>query len=212
MDGAKIQAKVNKGYAIAARKVGTPYNVFRSADLMNPLDLGNKIYELPAWFATALGSSKFNKPTAPLWSVVIDPTNLLAGDWISNGAQTFYLADKQALLEFPGVGCNLAVDIERPGYVEAVGGGAEPGFTTIAQALPVFMISKKDKSTAPHWFPTATDSTVALPEWQVWINARTEGQIKAHDVLVDSQGLRYEVDTLSFGSFGYVATVKVMQP
>lgn len=212
MDGAKLQLKLLKGYATAARVIGTPFDVYRSASMMTPIALGNKIATLPASFTTGLNYATYNKPNAPLWTVLIDASSLLPGDWLVDGSNTYFLADIQPLLPLPAVGCSTTVSIARPSYGTATAGGYETTDSLIAQNLPVFMIGKKDKTTSPHWFPGSTDSVVATPEWQFYINSRVEGAVKAHDVIIDSQGTRYEIDTLSFTSFGYIVTARIEKP
>ncbi|MCE3608070.1 hypothetical protein LXA47_31360 [Massilia sp. P8910] len=217
MDGAKLQLKVYKGYGQSAKRVGLPFDVYRSASMINPLDPTNKLATIPASFTTGMQYATFNKPGSPLWTALIDATTLLPGDWLVNGSQTFFIAEKQHLLPVAAVGCSCVVDIARAGYT-TVGGGFGTGESLIAQALPVFMFAKKDKSAKPAYLGIATDSVVSLPEWEFYVNARTANDLRARDIIIgdqlDGQGqrCRYEIETLTLTSFGYILSAKLEKP
>jgi hypothetical protein len=211
MNGAKIQAKIDYGYGKAAKVIGTDFNIYRSASMINPLDSANLVKVIKASFTPTLTYGSYNKPNAPLWTAVIDGSTLLAGDWISNGALTFYLADKQALLPYPAVQCSTTVNITRPTYSSG-SGPYEASELTIASDLPVFMFNKKDKTASPHWSPVNTDSVVSTPEWEFYINTRTEGDIQSKDIITDKLGTQYIVETNSFTSFGYIVSAKLAKP
>ena len=217
MDAETIQLKVWMGYGKASIRVGPLFDIFRSDSMINPLDAANKIGTVNASFTTGMEYSSYNKPTAPMWTALVDATDLKVGDWLSREGETFYIADIQNLLPIPAVGCSAVVDIARPGY-GSVGGGFGTQEELIAQGLPVFMLNKKDKTSAPHWFPAATDSAVSLPEWNFYINTRELNAIRAHDVIIgdqlDAQGerCRYEIASLTLTSFGYIVNARLEKP
>jgi hypothetical protein len=212
MSGSKIQARLLKGYGKAAKKIGFSYDVYRSATLIDPLAASNQIATVMASFTTGSTYGAFNRPSAPYWTTYVDATDLQKGDWLTNGELTYYIADIQQLLPIPSVGCTTQISIVRPGYEVHTGGGYGTKDVVIASNLPVFMTNKKDKSTSPDWFTSNTDSASAMPEWSFNINARTEGDVRAHDIIIDKMGTRYEITSLAFSSFGYIATARISKP
>jgi hypothetical protein len=215
MDAAKIQAKIFKGLGKAAKALGTSFYVYRSASMMSPLDKSNVLVEgINASFTTSYAYAKYNKPSVPDWTLVADATDLMAGDWFSDGNHTYFIAEIQGLLPIPAIQCSELVSISRPSSDPVVvdGGGAEPGEALIAENFPLFMMNKKDKSNRPGWFPTSTDSTIAMPEWVFYINTRNPGDIQSHDIITDSLGIRYEIDTPARTSWGFIVTAKLEKP
>lgn len=227
MDGAKLHAKILKGYGKAAKLLGTQFYVYRSNSMIAPTDKANKIAVALATFTTGMDYATYNKPSVPFWTAMVDqsgfspgdptlgiaPDALAAGDWLSDGARTFYIAEIQPLLPIPAIECTAVVSIERAGYGTDADGGLSPeAITTIATGLPVFMFSKKDKSAAPPWFPASTSSVDSLPEHQLYINARNVGDVQVGDVVIDELGLRYHVTTASRTGWGYIVTAKLEKP
>lgn len=217
MDGDKAQLKGWKGNGQAAKRIGSQFDVYRSASMLNPLDAANKIATVWASFTTGMQYATYNKPAKPDWTVLVDATNLRPGDWLVREGETFFIADIQQNLPIPAIGCSAVVDIARPGY-GSIGGGFSTQEHLVSQAMPVFMFNKKDKTSAPSWFPASTDSTVSLPEWTFFINARGLNDLRAHDVIigdqVDAQGerCRYEIGALTLTSFGYIVNAKLEKP
>lgn len=210
MDGAKIQSLINKGLGKASKKLGSTFSVYRSASLLNPLDPANARPDIQASITTGYQYSRFNKPNAPEWTLVADATDLLPGDWLV-GDQTFYLATIQPLLPMPVIQCNRVVSITRPGYSSA-GGNLEASEITVASSLPVFMFSKGAKAASAHAIAFPTNTTAAMDEWVVYINARALNGIQKHDILVDENGDKYEFSVVNFTDWGCIATVRTEKP
>lgn len=198
MDGNKLQAKIFRGLGIAAKVIGTPFDVYRAPTLIQPLAPANQISTLKASFTTGYEYKNYGKPNG-LWTVVIDGTNLQIGDYITNGSRTYFIADKQDILPMPAILCSHVVSIIRPGYTTS--GPMEATEAVIASGLPVQMWAK---GSGAHSIPflLGSESKTATPAFTVNINSRNTTDIKQHDVLIDSNGVRYEIDLVNFGMFG----------
>jgi hypothetical protein len=211
MDGATLQARIYSGYAKAAARIGLPHDVYRSASMLNPLAVANRLISaLPASMTTGMAYSAYNKPKIPDWILIADASQLIIGDWLVGGQGTFYVSDMQPLLPIPVVQCNHVVNIMRPSY--SIAGSLEQTETQIASAFPVFMQSKRDKDHTPAGFPTATESATSLPMWITYINAHRVSDIQKNDVIVDENGARYIIDVPDLTSFGYIVETHIEMP
>lgn len=211
MNGTQLAALVAQGYAIAADNIGLPHDVYRSASMLTPLEIANRLISaLPASMTTNYQYSGYNKPKVPDWKLIADISQLAIGDWLVGGQGTFYVADIQPLLPTPVVQCNHVANIMRPGYT--VAGSLEQTETQIASSFPIFMQSKRDKDHTPSGFPTATESATSLPMWVAYINAHSVSQIQKNDVVIDENGTRYIIDVPDLTSFGYVVEMHIETP
>ncbi|OYV99043.1 MAG: hypothetical protein B7Z62_02070 [Deltaproteobacteria bacterium 37-65-8] len=211
MDAATLQSKVYSGYAKAALRMGLPFDVYRSAGLLTPIAIGNKVHTgLLASFTTGMQYSAYNKPTKPDWIGILDGSQVQLGDWLVGVNDTFWIADMQPLLPIAAAQANRTVSIMRPSYTTTAPMEAQE--TAIATALPVFMQTKRDVGSAPPDFPTRTNSEAAVPKWTTWINAHAVGQILKNDVMVDENGERYVIDSPDLTSFGYICLSHIEKP
>jgi hypothetical protein len=210
MDGAGLQSIIDRGYGIAAQRIGFPCSVYRPASMLNPVG-GTPLYtNVMAGFTTGSEYSRYNKPKVPDWTALLDGTNIQIGDWFVGAQGTFYIADMQKILPIAAIRCNRTVSIVRPTYT--VTGVMEQVDSTIATALPVFAYTSRDKATAPSAFPSPTESAAGMPVMEFYINAHTIGQILKNDVIVDENGDRYVIDAPTFTSFGFVVLAHIEKP
>lgn len=211
MDGATLQAKINKAYGKSASKVGFPATLYRSASLINPIANRNVVQTgVMVSFAPSLSYSDYNKPKVPDWTCLVDGALVQIGDWLVGVQGTFYIADLQMTLPIPAVQCDRIVSIIRPSY--STHGPLTPVETTIATALPVFAYTAKDKGSAPAGFVAPTESRADVPELEVYINARNVGDIQKNDVIVDELGNRYVIETYNPTSFGFIVIARLEKP
>ena len=211
MDFAKLSSKVYSGYAKAAKRIGFDSEVYRTASLTSPIDVANKIHTaFKVSVAPDFSFERYNKHQKPDWILMCDGNLVEIGDWIDGGSNgLFYVADKQPMLPMVAMQCNRTVSIVRSGYSD-VSGSMQPEDLPIASSLPVFMISRKDKSTSVPGFPAASTTEIAKPEYYVWANTRDISAFQKHDVVIDENANRYEVNVVNSTAFGAQLTCRMM--
>lgn len=115
MDGAKIQALVDKGFAIAASVTGTPHDLYRPTDPMRPLALVDRVATIQATF-DARPSLKFQIPSlhtdaeryALVASELIEP-----GDYLVGPNLTVFVASKPTFYSAVCIACNATLSLRR---------------------------------------------------------------------------------------------------
>ena len=111
MDGSRIQAKVNRGYALAAKRPGLPHRHFSPQETEAPLAKTNLLGELVASFSA--DDYKFRRPHGygkATWTGLWDGARAVVGDnlvWAADGAALF-VAAQDPLLPMVAVRCNAA--------------------------------------------------------------------------------------------------------
>ena len=201
MDGAGLQSIIDRGYGIAAQRIGFPCSVYRPASMLNPVG-GTPLYtNVMAGFTTGSEYSRYNKPKVPDWTALLDGTNIQIGDWFVGAQGTFYIADMQKILPIAAIRCNRTVSIVRPGY-SAV--SATPvAETTIASSFPVFgFTSTRGRSLSG--IPVQTQSDSGIHGMVFYLNNHSVGGIRIEDVIVDENGDRFVIDSAALTSFGYI--------
>lgn len=96
MDGALLRSKVNRGFGIAAKRVGFPYDVYRCPAPNFAADDNTKIASaLPAFFTRQLPKGfVFTSPPDSyelFWHGLFDPTGLLIGDYLVGEQGGFFV-------------------------------------------------------------------------------------------------------------------------
>jgi hypothetical protein len=196
MNGERIQALAFRGLAIAAKKVGTDFKLFRPASMIDPVATGTELLTTKVSATTGYDYAKYNLPKKPDLTLIVDGALIQAGDYLV-GESIYYIPRIQPLLPIPAIQCNRTVSLEHSGYSTGPSGELKTGGVVYATNLPVFMIAKKDKSSTAHLIPAASDSQSSMSEWVVFINSRTLGEVNKHDVLIDEMGNRYEIVQVS---------------
>lgn len=135
MDGATLQARVYAGYAKAAARVGTLFDIYRPTTATNPLQFGNFVGTIPAAF-TVHGSKGFNFESPSDWQkpsfhALLDPTQVLVGDYLVNhlggAVGPFFIAGKDPVVPILAVNCNRVISINAQGANTALGLGHYSG-------------------------------------------------------------------------------------
>lgn len=114
MDGPTAQARIYRGYGIAAEKIGLPYVQYRPQSAAPPIVDANKLATLPASFNaedfTYMRPNKYGKPT---WFAIVDGSQTQVGDYLVGAAGTYFIAGQQPLLPILAVECNRSIRIGR---------------------------------------------------------------------------------------------------
>ena len=136
MDAVKIQARVDRGYGIAAKKVGQLCEIRRPWRAVQPIGAEASLGRIMAFFDPdykfqARRPSLYGKP---LFGVAIDRTDVRIGDYLLGAHDTWFLAGIEPLLPTMGVKCNVVMAVSRPGPVLVPGRNPYSGRTTATDA------------------------------------------------------------------------------
>lgn len=116
IDGAGIQRKVDRGFAIAARKAGFPGVLYRPSDPLNPLRLLDRVGPIMAVFDARPGL-RFNSPPNhgdALRYAIVDGAAVERGDYLIGEAfGTLFVADKPPFYGPTCVSCNATISLRR---------------------------------------------------------------------------------------------------
>ena len=132
MDGITLQDRINRGMGVAARRIGSPYTVYRPAGPVNPILSRNFVISLSAAFSA--GDDNFRKADSvgrSQWLGVFDAAYTLPGDYLVGRAGVFFIASQVPLLPVQCVKTNRVVTVTRPappapgGYSGLISGAHE---------------------------------------------------------------------------------------
>lgn len=206
MDGATLNSRVQRGYAISASKIGTMFDVYRSqaADgLRDPIQPTNKVASTQVSFSIKTSYAQAPQYTTNMWTMLIDQTVAKAGDVLNNGKDTYVIVSEVPLLPPLALNTSNLVSIARPAGVSGVGdvGYSTPQETTVATGVPAFISAKKDTGNQPVNLPGSISKRTY---WEISIYAPI-GTIKDRDIITDDLGYRYQVTANDWNSpLGYL--------
>lgn len=141
MDQATIQAKVNRGYGIAARFLGAPFRQYRPLDPMQPL--GNLIGSVMADFDInpAFSYAAPSKYGNPVYYGLFDATGVSVADYLIGAAGTWFVAGQEPNKPPLCVSCNRIMEFRRPGdpvgSSEFYGGDVPENEAVLGTGIPV---------------------------------------------------------------------------
>lgn len=215
IDGFGIQSKVDRGFAIAAKRAGFPCDLYRPADPLHPLRLLDLVGPISAVFDARPGL-KFNIPpehTTALRYAIVDGAAVERGDYIiGNRVGTLFVADKPPFYATTCVSCNATVSLRR--VTDEVGFGAiedrrdAPSEEQLLWAnWPVSMLyggrGGGDTVTTPGDLPN--------PEYMVLAPIIPGVEMpRPGDVLVDGLERRFSVAWCEQSSLGWRIVVRLM--
>jgi|SRR5882724_154963 len=211
MDGIKIQEKVYKGYAIAARKIGLIYSQYRSATAIQPIVVGNRISTtFYASFNVSWDYMKSSKYGNAVFQCVADGRVLQVGDYLVGQGKTSFIIGMENLLPILSVECNAIATIQRPtqlttkgsvGYVGYVAGNSTTlptNSTVIMQDVPISILENGRGMANPNKLPMDSE----WGRWLVLMPYLGSVQIKVADVIKIGTDL-YTVDSNELTDFGW---------
>jgi hypothetical protein len=190
MDGLQINQKIRFGYAKAAQKLGQPFDLYRSATPMTPIQDANFIGTLPMVASQDWTWMKANRPGNLTWYVCVDgqdssdPLSAQEGDYLI-GDMTFYVLSKEYQLPMQVVECNKVVNIIRPyqantaGYDGNYAGYLESTSTVIMENMPISILLGGRGSRAESKLPTDTDQ----PSWVVLLPNLGDVNVRTGDII-----------------------------
>ena len=208
MDGIKAQAKIYKGYGIAAKKIGLVYNQYRSTTGINPIAIGNLISStFYASFNVSWDYMKSSKYGNAIFQCVADGRVLQVGDYLVNATKTWFIIGMEALLPILAVECNATATIERPtqstakgfvGYAGYEAGNPTGNGTVIMQNVPISLLIDGRGKENPTKLPM--DSTWG--RWLILMPYLGDVQVKVGDMMKVGTDL-YIVDSNELTEFGW---------
>ena len=138
MDGVTLQDRISRGMGVAARRIGSPYDVFRPQGLRAPLSRDNRRLRLHASFNAE--DARFSKPASyghALWWGVFDAAYTAPADYLVGAHGTFFIAAQQPLLPVLCVLTNRVISLRRPGG--PTGGLGGYGGVQLAETAPLVL-------------------------------------------------------------------------
>lgn len=223
---AQIQAKVYRGYAIAAKKVGTTTVVYRPTSPVAPMDEGNIVAVTPAAFDNS-PLFAFTAPAIygrPLRYALIDGALLQVGDLLAQPTPdnpaadalgtpaaltgtTYFVASMDALSPIMCVLCNRMVTLTSSAAPVELGvnppGGREDGTDTVMMSgwpASVLQGTKGENSTAR----LPGDTRVAW--WLILMPYWPGILFHMGDSVRDNLGRKYEISSAELTAFGWRLT------
>ena len=209
MDGTRLQRLIYAGYARAASHIGTPHAWYRGYGAIPSMLPQDQIGTLPASFSV---DGQFQTPpnyATVLWRAFVDTTQAQVGD-VLVGAYTWVLVRAAGIVPPLAIQCTDQITIQRKAAASQVGAqgyGGQPTITTIASGVPANINLKKEVGTPPAKLPGDTSRGTY---WNVSFYA-PDGAVRDRDIVIDSQGNRYQVTAANWQAIGYQCLCEVLE-
>jgi hypothetical protein len=205
-----IDAHINKGFAIAANKLGASFALYRprsAGPILNPinmLDVVNLGFDTDARFGFK-GPSIYNKPVV---YGLVDRTELQIGDYLTDGGDTtFFIANIEPLRPAMLVRCNRIVSIFQPLSATAIGPqfyGGNVGGTGAPQLTSwpasILIGPKGEQNTA------GLPADPRAPWYAVLLPITPNITLRTGDVLIDDLNRRYTMSAVELSVLGWRCT------
>lgn len=210
MNGLKLQAKIYKGYGLAAKRIGFPYDVHRPADPLHPI--GAALATLPASFNQEFSYRRPNKYGVATWMGIFDASACLVGDYLIGRQGTFFIAAMQDTLPLFMVQTNRVVSVLRVGMDSGVG---QIGYGGATAANEVPMLSGWPASvlqgTKGERNEVLLPGDVRTPWWLILLPAWPGVVLRTSDVISDDLNRRYIVSSAELTDMGWRITAMQAQ-
>lgn len=209
MDGAHIQRLIDRGLAIAARHIGTPYDLYRPIGIDNPLQDSNRIDTLQASFNIGGKYAGQSKANQLYWQVIaggqeIPP--LVIGDYLIGDA-TYVIVARDQLLPPIAVRCTGVMSFSRVVEDTSVGRReyqAPVPQVPYASGIPVATAIKRESGK-----PTADlPADASLRGFYAAFFYLPPGTVRTRDTVADEMGRKFQVTAVDVGLFGTEALLE----
>ena len=210
MDAAGIQRKINRGGAIAARKLGQAFDLYRPNSATAPLDPARRIGSLLAYLDPdfQFQAKKPNLYGKPIWGGLFDRTLTHTGDYLHGATGTFFVAAIQSILPTAVVECNAIVILTRPAGNTAAGKQPYGGRRTTTDGLlltgwPASMLR------AGRTVAGRADLPGDVPDggFEMLMPAVPGVTIRTSDRVTDNQGRAFVVSSVEYTDLGVRAVL-----
>lgn len=213
MDAATLQARIYKGYSLAATRIGPAYDLYRPTSASSPVDQNTWLGALNASFnAMDMTYGKPNLYGKPLWYALLDGTLTQVGDYLVNGDKTYFIAAMQQTLPILAVECNRTLNIFRPQQQTGVGavgygGDTDANETPLMTGWPASVLQgtkgEKNEVNLP--------GDVRNPWWQILMPAFPGVILRTADIITDDIERRYIVSSAELTDLGWRLTAQSAQ-
>lgn len=202
-----IQARLNRGYGIAASRLGAPYGQYRETGPLYPLN--NSMGWL---FVDFDRDPRFSHKSPNAWGHptyygLFDATNVLVGDYLVGPYGAFFVGntepDKPPLL----VLCNRKITVTRPAPTGPYSGDTLPE-TTLMAGWPASVLTKSRGDRAQEHLPGDTRIgwyECLLPVWP-------SVEINEADRVIDENGTVYTVSSTELTPLGWRLAIEQAAP
>lgn len=198
MDGTRAQVLVNRGYALAAKRLGLPYAQHRPDGPADPVRPATLLRSLPVSFdANAYRYTQPQKPGQATWTGLWDAALTQPGDYLVGADKTYFVASQDHLLPLTAVLCNAVLTFARPtgptgfGAVEGYGGDVRGEEGTLLTGWPCSLLTgargESSSSDLPSEPRADSGFTVSLPVLPDGLS------LQAGDYATDESGSRYVI-------------------
>ena len=213
MDAAGIQAKINRGAAIANRYLGRPYAWYRPRGAGNPLAPGNRLgtLRIDAKSDYGFAGTRPSLHGKPVWAALFDWGSAAVGDYVVGKAGTFFVAAMQEHVPAAMVACNRVLTFARPGSQQPgakyYGGDVAASEVTLLTGWPAALLQGPKGVNGPTGLP----GDDRMPWSAVWLPVLPV-QLRTGDFATDEQAMqmRYEVSGAENSDLGWRLTVAEM--
>jgi hypothetical protein len=208
MDGPTLQNLISKGLGVAARRLGSPFVVYRPRGVADPLQSRNKVISLSAAFNAE--DESFRRVAGygdAVWWGVFDSCYTKPGDYLSGldvlgNPEIFFISAERPLLPVQCVRTNRVVCVLRPPSPPSGGYG---GFVLetaapVIEAWPASLLAQGARVSG------------ALPEtrfgnWTLLLPT-LPAEILVGDVVRDDLGRSFLVASAEFSELGWRMIVR----
>lgn len=220
---ATIQAKIDRGYGLAARRLGIDTDAYRPAGAGNPLVIGNKFGTLKMAITNdpAYGYTKPGGYGSALEYGLIDGSTLRVGDYLTRADRrtgagdggTWFVASLGLHLQIVLIKCEAVVTVTRPGGQAPsdayYGGPTVAGETAVLTGWPASVLMRGSASRGEVALPGDTPMT-----WHAVLLPYGGIAIRQDDVITtaDTPPRRFTVSGVELTGMGWRLTAMTAFP
>lgn len=184
-----LQDRIAAGLGKVALKLGIATDAFRAASASTPLALRNRFLRLHVAFHIGKGFDTPATHSAPLWQAFLDSAYTRPGDYLVQGAETWFIASQPRLLPVLCVKANRIVSFTRAAQPNRVGPSDYAGMQRAAlhpllTDWPASMLASGTARNAMAHLP----ADLPAAQWSVLLPAFNGVLLHAGDRMTDDLG------------------------
>jgi len=209
MNGDKLQSKIYKGYATAAKRVGVSFRLHRPT-LFNEVISQDTMVEEELF--VALSQDKFfvnpSKYGNAVWQGLLDGTLTRVFDYIQNNkGETYFINSMPQIVPIQLVECNTILDVVRPSQEVSIGVSSYSGNTAVSEdSLMVGWPASSLNGTKWERNMVGLPGDERMP-WMIVLLPLFPGVIiRTSDILIDGFKQRWSVSSAELSGFGWRLT------
>lgn len=196
MDAQRLRDLMARGFAAAASKLGTPFDIYRPRGSYTPLCERNHVAKTLAAFEPE--NKRAGRALGPIWRGVFEFKFAVPGDYFTNGTQTLFLASQVYNLPPQCVLTNRVISLSRPSLTaQAAYSRSYPSATAkVASGWPAAMTERGGGSSDP------LGASRNAGDWELMLPA-TFPDARVGDVISDVAGAHFTTLQAEQGSLGW---------